>query len=245
MRDHVATIRMNRPERSNALDATALDDLAAAWRSCQQDEQVRVVILTGAGERAFCAGADLKAFAHDEERARVGNSHEAFFPERTLLKPLIAAVNGACIAGGCELLLACDIRLAAPHAVFALPEPTLGMFPAGGSAARAPRRLAWPHAMRLLLTGEQVDATQALVMGLIGEVVEAADLLARANDLARKIAAASPAAVQAIKASALRTDGMRLLDALAAQQAYAEQVHDTGASAEGLTAFREKRDPSF
>lgn len=235
---HTATVTIDRQERRNALDAAALDALARAWHDADGDDAVRAVILTGAGDEAFSAGADLK-----EDWTGSAPSHDAFFPERTLHKPLIAAVNGICVAGGLELLLACDIRIAAEHATFALPEARVGLFPGGGSAARAPRRLAWSDAMWLLFTGDTIDAQHARRVRLVSHVVPASELRTTARAIAERVAACSPDTVRAIKRAALETDGMPLLDALAAQASY---VRDGSARArEGIDAFREKRAPRF
>lgn len=241
----VATLTINRPERRNAMDLETLDALADAWRTLEADADVRAVILTGAGDEAFSSGADLRDFAPPSERHRLGPSHPAFFPERTLGKPLIAAVNGYCLAGGCELLLACDIGVAAEHATFAIPEPTLGLFPAGGSAVRAPRRLGWTAAMELLLTGERIDASEALRIGLVNRVVPIEYLSQTAQAIAEQIAANSPAAVRAIKECALETGGLALEEAFARQDEFSRRVHAGPDAAEGIEAFREKRAPEF
>jgi enoyl-CoA hydratase/carnithine racemase len=243
--DRVATVTMDRPERRNALDLAALDTLADAWTKLDADDEVRAVILTGAGEISFSAGADLKEFAPESERHRLGPTHPAFFPERLLLKPLIAAVNGFCLAGGMELLLATDIRIAAPNATFGLPEPARGLFPAGGSAVRAPRRLGWAAAMELLLTGRPIDAAKALQIGLITRIVPLPELMPAARAIANDAAACSPAALRAIKQCAVESDGLPLEDAFRLSAALSEQVHRGADAAEGIAAFRDKRPPRF
>jgi enoyl-CoA hydratase/carnithine racemase len=230
----IATITIDRPTRRNALAPPTLDALARAWHEAEQDDDVRVVILTGAGDRAFCAGADLKESWKD-----ASPSHDAFFPERVLTKPLIAAVNGACVAGGVELLLACDIRYGADHSTFALTEASLGLFPAGGSAVRAPRRLAWPHAMYLLLTADKIDSIEAVRIGLINKAVPLPGLLPLARATAAMIARNSPATLRAIKRAAIESDGLPLLDALAKQAEFVTPGSADGA--EGIKRFREKR----
>lgn len=241
----VATITINRPERRNAMDLATLDALNEAWVAAEGDEDIRAVILTGAGDLAFSAGADLKEFAPEAERHRVGPTHPAFFPESVIRKPLVAAVNGACLAGGCELLLACDIRLAVPHATFGLPEPKRGLFPAGGSAVRAPRRLGWAPAMHLLLTGDAIDAETALRIGLVNRIVPASDLMDEARAIAERVAANSAAAVRAIKECALASDGIPLEEALERQADYSRRVSASPDAQEGIRAFREKREPRF
>ena len=243
--EHVATITIARSERRNAMDLATLDALHAAWSRAEEDADVRAVILTGQGEVAFSAGADLKDFAPESERRRVGPTHPAFFPELVLRTPLIAAVNGHCLAGGLELLLASDIRIAARHATFGIPEPQLGLFPAGGSAVRAPRRLGWAAAMELLLTGEPIDAATALSIGLVNRVVDLDELMPTARAIAGRIAANSPVAVRTIKECALASDGVPLEEALARQAEFAARVHAGPDAAEGMRAFREKRSPRF
>ncbi|HEX9774534.1 MAG TPA: enoyl-CoA hydratase-related protein [Actinomycetota bacterium] len=243
--ERVATVTLDRQERRNAMSLATLDALADAWRRFDADEDVRAVILTGAGDVAFSAGADLKEFAPADQRHRVGPTHDAFFPERVLLKPLIAAVNGLCLAGGFELLLACDVRLAADHATFGLPEPALGLFPGGGSAVRAPRRLGWANAMDLILTGEPVDAATALRMGLVSRVVPREDLMPTARAVAARLARNSPGALRAIKRCALETDGMTLAEAFERQTDFSRAVIAGPGPAKGIAAFREKRAPRF
>jgi enoyl-CoA hydratase len=233
---HIATITIDRQERRNALAPDTLDALARAWADAERDDAVHAVILTGAGDRAFCAGADLK-----ESWDGAAPQHDAFFPERVLMKPLIAAVNGACVAGGMELLLACDIRFAAEHSTFALTEASLGMFPAGGSAVRAPRRLGWPHAMYLLLTADKIDSMEAARIGLINKAVPLPELMPLVRATAEMIAANSPASVRAIKRAAIETDGMGLLDALAAQADYVKP--GSVDAKKGLAGFRKDRPP--
>lgn len=225
-RDGVVTVTIDRPQTRNALTLSTLDALADLWRTVEDDDDVRVIVLTGAGDAAFSSGADLKDFADPAIRTRAGHAHAAFFPERILTKPVVAAVNGACLAGGCELLLATDIRLAVPTAIFGLPEPSLGFFPAGGSAVRAPRRLGWAPAMNLLLTGEAVDAHTALRIGLINRIVEPADLMHHATTIAGRIAAMPTNAVRAIKRAAIAADGLPLMQALSDQEPIARQVHE-------------------
>ncbi|MCA1829954.1 MAG: enoyl-CoA hydratase/isomerase family protein [Actinobacteria bacterium] len=230
----IATITLDRPERRNALALPTLDALARAWRDAEDDDAVRAVILTGTGDRAFCAGADLK-----ESWTDAGSTHEAFFPERLTMKPLIAAVNGACVAGGVELLLACDVRYAADHATFALTEASLGLFPAGGSAVRAPRRLAWPHAMYLLLTSDKIDSVEAARIGLVNRAVPLPELMPLARATAEMIARNSPATLRAIKQAALGTDGMPLLDALTKQSEFVKPGSVDGAA--GIARFKGDR----
>jgi len=241
--DHIATITIDRPERRNALDLDALDALADAWARADADDEVRAVILTGAGDVAFSAGADIKHFTDDW--SRVEPVHPAFYPELSLRKPLLAAVNGVCLAGGTELLLACDIRVAAEHATFGLPEPQRGLFPAGGSAVRAPRRLGWANAMELLLTGAPIDAARAMQIGLVNRVVPRGEVVPTTRVIAARIAANPPFAVRIIKECALRSDGVPLIEALEQVRAYSLRHAEAPEAQEAVRAFREGRDPDL
>jgi enoyl-CoA hydratase len=236
-----AIVTMDRPEVLNALDLAALDALDRAWRDIDADPEIRVAILTGAGDRSFSVGADLKAFA--PPGTKIDLVHPAFFPATH--KPLIAAVNGYCLAGGLELLGATDLRLAAPHAVFSITEPKVGLFPAGGSAVRLPRQLPWALAMELLISGRQVGAEEALRFGLLNRVVDKDRLLDEARAVASTVAALSPIAVQEIKACAKATAGMSLEQAFAAQVEHTKRVVESEDAKEGVRAFIEKRPPRF
>jgi enoyl-CoA hydratase/carnithine racemase len=240
-RDGIAFITMNRPAVLNALDLAALDALAAAWRSIEKDDSVRVAVLTGAGERSFSVGADLKAFAPPGTKIEL--RHAAFFPETD--KPIVAAVNGHCLAGGCELLGATDIRVAADHAEFSITEAKIGLFPAGGSAVRFPRQLPWPLAMELMITGRRIPASDALRWGLVNRVVARGDLMATAEEYARDIAKLSPVSVRAIKQCAKETFAMPLEQAFDAQVEFTRRVVTSEDAREGPRAFLEKREPRF
>jgi enoyl-CoA hydratase len=237
----IACITLDRPEVQNALDLPALDALAAAWDEVDRDPEVRVVVITGAGDRAFSVGADLKRF--NPAGAKVELRHAAFFPATN--KPIVAAVNGLCLAGGCELLGATDLRVAAEHATFAITEAKLGLFPAGGSAVRLPRQLPWPLAMELMITGRPITAAEALRWGLVNQVVPADRVRPAAFALAERVAALSPVAVAAIKQCARDTLGLPLADAFAAQVAFTRRVIESDDAQEGPRAFLEKRPPQF
>lgn len=240
--DRVATITINRPEHGNAMDLRTLDALHEAWVAAEGDPDIRAVILTGAGDVAFSTGADGEERARAELRARTA-AHPALFPELVLAKPLIAAVNGACLAEGCELLLACDIGIAARGAAFGLPEPQVGRYPAGGSAVRAPRRLGWTNAMMLLLTGETVDAEEALRIGLVSRVVEPAELMPTARAVARRIARNTPSAVRAIKRCAIESDGIPLEEAFERDRAHARLAHASPDAPGGIRPSDQERTP--
>lgn len=194
----IAVITLNRPERRNAINAAMAAALREAVDRFENDPQSRVAILTGAGEQAFCAGMDLKAFLAGEGPAIIeGPGGLAGLVARRRKKPVIAAVNGPALAGGCELVLACDLIVMAERATLGFPEVTRGLFAASGGALRLPAMIPRVRAMEMLLTGDPVDAATALALGLVNRVVPAARLLEEARTLAARICANAPLAVQA------------------------------------------------
>lgn len=237
----VAEITIDRPAVRNALDPAALAALQSALAACRDDDRVRVVVLTGAGERAFCVGSDLKATA--------GLTTEYVRAYRLdpigLAKPLIAAINGACLGGGLELALQADLRIASSHATFALPEARVGSFPGGGGAALLLRALPAAVAMRMLMTGEPIDAAQALQWGLVSDVVPASDLAAAARDLARRVVQCAPLSLAAIRRVAAASAGRSLDEVYGLTWAAFDALADTQDRQEGRRAFAEKRAPRF
>ncbi len=248
----VVTVTMNRPQARNAFDAEMLVRLADAWDEIDGDEGVRVAILTGAGGQ-FCSGTDLKllasGYADDAWRARLQRDKDlhwkSFLRSYRLRKPLVAAVEGAAIAGGLEILLATDVRVAAASARMGVSEARWGLFPLGGSTVRLRRQIPHTVAMELLLTGRHMGAEEALRVGLVGRVVPDGQALAEARRVADQIAANGPRAVQAIKRSALGSDGMSEEDALARELELGWPVFATEDAKEGPRAFAEKRKPEF
>lgn len=246
--DGVATIRLNRPERLNALDQEHYEALSKAWIEVRDNEAVRVAVVTGAGDRAFCVGADLKSF---DPLSR--GYADLWLTQRDQLlnrglevwKPVIAAINGYCIGGGLTLMLATDIRLAVPGATFGLSEVKRGVIAANGGTQRLIRQLPHAVAMKMLLTGEAVDAATAERWGLINDIVEPAQLMDAALDLARRIAANAPLAVQATKELALRGLDLDLPAGLRLEQITARMLRHTQDAKEGPRAFAEKRVPRF
>ena len=244
----VATVTIDRPDRLNAMDPAHYADLSAAWRQVRDDPRVRVAVVTGAGERSFSVGADIRspAFAGAEVA-------DFWLTQRDQLlnrglevwKPVIAAVNGYCLGGGMTLLLATDIRIAAEHATFGLPEVTRGVLPGNGGTQRLLEQLPYPVAMKLLLGGEAVDAATALRWGLVNEVVPAADLLDTARRQAERIAANAPLAVQAAKELATRARDVDRATGLRMEQAMNRILQGTEDVAEGARAFAEKRPARF
>jgi enoyl-CoA hydratase len=242
----LATVTLNRPQVLNALNAATFAELAAAFEDLAADTAIRVVLLTGAGERAFAAGADIREVA-----AAMGDAGEALALRgqavlrriETLGKPVIACIRGFALGGGCELAMACTLRLAAEDAKLGQPEVKLGLTPGYGGSQRLPRLLGRGAALKLLLTGAIVDAREALRIGLVDEVVAADGLRARAEALALEIAAQAPLAVR--ETLRLVDEGLDLpLEAALAMEAAAfGRLSATADKAEGTAAFLEKRPP--
>jgi enoyl-CoA hydratase len=247
-REHVLVVTMNRPEARNALSPSMMALLRQAWDQVDTDPGIRVCVLTGAGG-AFCAGADLKAMTSDHPGSRLGDFDlsviEPLLKGRRLTKPLIAAVEGPAIAGGTEILQACDIRVAGESARFGISEARWGLFPLGGSAVRLPRQIPYTLAADLLLTGRHISAAEAASIGLIGHVVPDGRALARALEIAGMIAANGPVAVRAILAAMRDTEGMAENDAFAIEAKIGAAVFASEDAREGPRAFTEKRRPEF
>ena len=247
-RDHVLLAILDRPEARNAVNGEMSTLLGRALHEADTDPEVRAVVITGAGEQSFCAGADLKAIARGEDIFPAENREWGFagMMQQYVSVPVIAAVNGTALGGGCEIALACDLVVAAEHAVFGLPEVKRGLIAAAGGAFRLPAQLPHRVAMEMLLTGEPVSADRALDLHLVNRVVPADSLLDEALELAAVIAANAPLAVQGTKRVALGiTDGAR------PSEAFRWTVNDTEMitvmtsedAAEGPRAFAEKRAP--
>jgi enoyl-CoA hydratase len=229
-RGAVRIVTLNRPERRNALDPPTMAELGEAFVSAQHDDAIRVIILTGTGDQAFCSGMDLKAFqASAGHVARTGPGAEVF-TEQFYPKPIIAAVNGAAVGGGFGFVLACDLVVAADHAVFALPEVQRGLIGAGASS-RAATRLPMGVASELALTGEPMSAQRAYELGVVNRVVPAADVLDTALSLANRIAAMVRPAISP--------------ELMAELRAKAAPVMKSEDAREGAQAFAEKRTPNF
>lgn len=248
LRGGVAVITLNRPERLNAMDAEHYRLLSEAWQRVRDDDGIRAAIITGAGERAFSVGADLKSFiTAPEDLAQFWLTQRELLLNRGLevWKPVIAAVNGYCLGGGMTLLLATDLRVAAEHATFGLAEVKRGIVPGNGGSQRILHQLPHAIAMELLLTGDSMDASAAARWGLINRVVPAPDLLGSALELAGRVAVNGPLAVQAAKELALRSRDMDLHTGLRLEQTILRLLQFTEDAEEGPLAFAEKRDPEF
>ncbi len=249
---HVMVLTMNRPEARNAFSPEMLVGLDTAWGEAEADDAVRVVILTGAAGH-FCAGADLKAMftadPNDSNGRRLREDADlawrAMLRHRRFSKPLIAAVEGSCIAGGTEILQSTDIRVAGQGARFGVSEVRWGLFPLGGSTVRLRRQIPHCRAMEMLLTGDHFSAEEALQMGLINRVVPAGEALAEAHRIADRIAANGPLGVRAVKRSVQETEALPEAQALKIEFEIGMQVFASEDAREGPRAFAEKRAPEF
>ena len=249
-RGHVLIVTMNRPQARNALSGPMMELMRQAWDTVDSDPEIRVCVLTGAGG-AFCAGADLKAMtsSHPGDRFQGGDLDvsviEPLLKGRRLSKPLIAAVEGPAVAGGTEILQACDIRVAGASARFGVSEARWGLFPLGGSAVRLPRQIPYTVAADLLLTGRHITAAEALSIGLIGHVVPDGQALEAALEIAAAIAANGPVAVRAILRVIRETEGMAENEAFALEAKVGMAVFASEDAKEGPRAFAEKRRPGI
>jgi enoyl-CoA hydratase len=255
--DYVMTITMNRPKRLNALSGATLVRMYDAFVEASADDDVRAIILTGA-DANFTSGADLKAMAGDDGpdadteidvQARMAEDPDLMW--KALLrhyrptKPIIAAVEGVAIAGGTEILQGTDIRVAGVSAKFGVSEARWSLYPMGGSAVRLARQIPYTVAAEILLTGKHITASEALRVGLIGEVVADGQALARAKEIAATIAENGPLAVEAILRTLHETEGMTEVEAMAHEFAYGWDVFASEDAKEGPKAFAEKRKPNF
>lgn len=243
-----ATITLNRPQALNSLDPETLQELNRALTDFRDDEGLWVGIVTGAGERAFCAGADIRATI---PRLLDRSAHEPWRGPATIMrgleiwKPLIAAINGMALGGGLELALACDIRLAAENATFGQPEVRLSLIPGWGGTQRLPRAVPLAKAAELILTGRSIDAREAYRIGLVNEVVPLPELLAQANKWAEEICQLGPLGVRAGKEAMMRGIELPLTEGLRLEQMIFDSLRYAEDAAEGPRAFVEKRPPVF
>ena len=248
-RDHVATVTLNRPEVLNAIHPPMAEELADAWERVRDDDSVWVGVLTGSGTRAFCAGADLKWRAEAGEAVRSHNRAEAsgaargFQRGRDCYKPLLAVVNGYAVGGGLELVLGCDLVVAAEHAQLGLPEARRGLLADAGGIHKLVRRLPWSAAMQLILTGELISAEEARRIGLVNQVVPAEGLQAAAEQWVEAILACAPLSLQAGKEAAVRGLELPLWEAVNTRFPLAERMYESEDFIEGPKAFAEKRKP--
>jgi enoyl-CoA hydratase/carnithine racemase len=244
-RGHVATVTIDRPEVMNALHPPANEELSRVWDDVAADRDVWVAVVTGAGDRAFSAGNDLKWTAEHGMPRMPKGGFAGLVARDDLWKPLIAAVNGVALGGGFEIALACDVIVAAEHARFGLPEPRVGLMAAAGGVHRLPRHVPLKLAMGMIVTGRQITAAEAARIGLVNEVVPGAELMAAAARWAGEILECSPLAVQAAKQAALQGLGRPILEAMAEPYPLMRQLFTSEDAREGPRAFAEKRRPRW
>jgi enoyl-CoA hydratase/carnithine racemase len=241
--EHIAIITIDNQPRRNAMPRSMMAELAAHWDRLEQSA-IRCIIITGAGDQAFSSGADLSGdLSADPEMSNMVN--HALLKNRPYSKPIIAAVNGDCIGGGVELLLSTDIRAAAPHARFGLPEVRWSIYPFGGAAIKLIQQIGYVHAMELLLTAKLINAEAAAQLGLVNRVLPADELMSWAIDTAEAIAANSPTAVQAVKQQISSTIADHALSREALDQELGDRVRASPHFKEGVSAFLEKREPNY
>lgn len=248
VKDRVAYITINRPDAMNAMDADVYAELSKAWIDVRDNPDVWVAIITGAGEKAFTAGADLKSMiTRTPEKAEFWLTQKDMILNRGLevWKPVIAAVNGYCLAGGMTLLFATDVRIAAEHAVFEISEVKRGILPGNGGTQRALRQLPYAIAMEMLLLGRRLTAQEALAYGLVNTVVAAKDLMPTAEEYGRRLCENGPLALRAVKELAIRSQSVPLEHGLRLEQAFQEFLRTTEDAKEGPRAFAGKRKPAY
>lgn len=244
----IATITIQRPKKLNALDAETITELFQVFKKLKQDEAVAVVIITGSGEKAFAAGADiLEIQHHDEISGRIFSTRgqKVFRFIEKLEKPVIAAINGFALGGGCELAMSCHIRLASQNAKLGQPEINLGLIPGYGGTQRLPRLIGTTNAIFLLLTGESIDATKAASLGLVNEVVAGEKLMERAKEIATILASKAPIARRYILQAVMEGLDKNLDTALNTESELFGNLCATEDMKEGTSAFLEKRKPTF
>ena len=247
--NHIAVAVLNRPEAMNSFDPEMRDALYALWDRVQEDDDIRVLIITGAGDRAFCTGSDLKKTMPPKEsyaellvgRNAPGNMLHKFGVD----KPIICAVNGYAAGGGMELALACDICIASDNAKLGLTEAKIGSIPGSGGVQRLPRAISKSNAMLMLLTGDMVDANEALRLGIVSKVVPLDKLIPTAMEIAQRIAANAPLAVKALKRLVNQGLDMPLAHALEMDKYMFGLLRDTEDRIEGRKAFQQKRKPEY
>jgi enoyl-CoA hydratase len=257
-RGHIAYVTLNRPAARNAVNPELVVRLAEAWHEIDADATVRAAIVTGAGETAFCAGADLARLIPLFSGARPVEDEwdRKIIEKRSLVgvallrdfnpdKPLIAAINGFCIAGGLELVQGTDLRVASESATFALQEVKWAILPSGGSMVRMPRQLPYCKAMEILLTGNRIDAAEAYRLGFVNYVVPPGQVMAKAQELAERIAENGPLAVRAIKRTVLKALGRPLEEGYRMEDEAMREIMRTEDAKEGPRAFIEKRKPRY
>ena len=244
---HTAIFTINRPEAMNALNMETMRQFHDALEDFRDDDKLWVGIVTGAGEKAFCGGADIKdtlPFMKEHSRDQWAMP-SSIMRGLELWKPMVAAINGMALGGGMELALACDIRIAAENARLGTPEVTLGLIPGWGGTQRLPRAIPWCKAAELLLMGKLIDAQEAYRIGLVNKVVPQAEVMTTAKEWAEALCKAAPLAVRAAKEAMLRGSAMTIEEGLRLENALVASVMATEDFTEGTTAFVEKRKPNY
>lgn len=244
----IAIVRLNRPEKLNALSRETIRALSETFKSFENDAELRAVILTGAGDRAFSAGTDLSELIHvgaDEARTVAERGQQLCNQIEESQVPVISAINGIAAGGGCELALACHLRIAVPNARFSLPETKLGIIPSYGGTQRMTRELGRARALELILTSGTINAEDALRFGLINRIVAASELLPAAEALAHEIAQLAPLAIRACLKAVIRGSKLPLEEGLALEAELFASLFATEDMREGTGAFLEKRKPVF
>lgn len=243
----IAIFTLNRPEAMNALNMETMRQFHEALKDFRDDDGLWVGIVTGAGEKAFCGGADIKdtlPFMKEHSRSQWAMP-ASIMRGLELWKPMVAAINGMALGGGLEMALACDIRIAAENARLGTPEVTLGLIPGWGGTQRLPRAIPWCKAAELLLMGKLIDAQEAYRIGLVNQVVPQAEVLSTAKEWAEALCQAAPLAVRAAKEAMLRGSAMTIEEGLRLENALVASVMATEDFIEGTTAFVEKRKPNY
>jgi len=242
-RGPIAYVTINRPERLNACDFETYGRLSQIWREFGEDPALRVAIFTGTGERAFCAGSDIKSnYVERPNEELLDAPYPVMFE---LTKPIIAAINGHANGGGLEQILCCDIRVAAEHAQFGLGEVRLGWLPGGGGTQRLPRLIPLGRALEMLYTGNRIGAEEALRLGLVDHVVPMSRLMAKCEEIATEICKSAPLGVERIKQAAMRGLDLPLADGLRLEHELYRWLQGTEDAREGALAFAEKRAPQW
>jgi enoyl-CoA hydratase/carnithine racemase len=242
----IAYITINRPEAMNSLSVEVHQGLQEAYKDFNANNDLWVAILTGAGDRAFSAGADIKGF-----RPATGDAGGTPKPEEkplrpdTIWKPFIAAIHGFCLGGGCELAMACDIRIASDNALFGQPEVNIGFMPGGGGTIRMPRFIPRAVASEILLTGNRINAAEAYRVGLVSRVVPRDQLMSTVKEIANTIISRGPLGVRATKEALIRGYSMTLEEGLALEKELNTHIRTTEDFMEGARAFKEKRPPEY
>jgi crotonobetainyl-CoA hydratase/dehydration protein DpgD len=252
-KDHVARVTLDRPEVLNAMDLRMHEELAAVWDDVEADDEVRVVVLTGAGDRAFTVGQDLRERARLDEqgvpRSTFGSRGQPGWPRLTerfeLSKPVLARVNGYALGGGFELALACDLIVASEQAVFALPEARLGLVPGAGGAFRLARQLPLKAAMGYLLTGRRMSAATALGFGLVNQVVPHEELDDCVAEWTGELLRSAPLSVRSIKEAVMRSVDMPLEQAFGTAFGWEQRRRHSEDAVEGPRAFAQRREPRW